>query len=570
MTEQYGRMQDASFTLPNPAAGGLLGDVIYQATCGCSFNQNYPFAIGPHLGMAWQIAPKTVLRAGGAISYASSPDNAFLSYSVPDFQTLSAPYGTGQGIQSTLAQGNPFAPGNVFGNPVLTYPDFNSRYPNQTSATGCGPGGTGPCVPFESPFISISKNTGRLPRIFQWSIGLQREVLPNVLVEASYVGNRGAWFTAPTLDSQAYNALTPQGLLATRAFGATQGINTNNPSDLTLLTDPISSPAVIARFPALANPNSVYPGFPAYQTLGQALRPQPQWNGVPPFLGPPMGDTWYDSLQVKVTKRYSHGLSAQGSYTFQKELTNGASSNTAYLTPNPPYINDVFNLPLTKQLSGFDRPQVLVFTFNYTTPKTQFGGSSGAAKFMRYAMQDWTVGGVMRYQSGNLIATPPSANNFLSELQRGAANNPALWGGGNTFENVVPGQPFFLVNPNSHFDPTNTLVLNPKAFADVGPGQFGAAAPYYDSNRWQRQPAESLSLGRIFRIKEKYQLQIRAEFQNVFNRLFYTQPASQNTGTATANMNPGGALSAGYGFVNSFQGAGAQPRTGQLVGKFTF
>ena len=56
-----------------------------------------------------------------------------------------------------------------------------------------------------------------------------------------------------------------------------------------------------------------------------------------------MGDTWYDSLQVKFTKRYSHGLTAQVAYTFQKELTNGVNSNTSYLTPDAPLINDVFN-----------------------------------------------------------------------------------------------------------------------------------------------------------------------------------------------------------------------------------
>ena len=48
---------------------------------------------------------------------------------------------------------------------------------------------------------------------------------------------------------------------------------------------------------------------------------------------------------------------------------------------------------------------------------------------------------------------------------------------------------------------------------------FGNAAPYYSNCRWQRQPAESLSLGRIFRIKEKIQLLIQAQFFNVFNRV---------------------------------------------------
>ena len=53
---------------------------------------------------------------------------------------------------------------------------------------------------------------------------------------------------------------------------------------------------------------SVYSSFPATQQLGQALRPYPQWNGIPPFLGPPNGNTWYDSLQIQGRQRFSHGL----------------------------------------------------------------------------------------------------------------------------------------------------------------------------------------------------------------------------------------------------------------------
>ena len=98
--------------------------------------------------------------------------------------------------------------------------------------------------------------------------------------------------------------------------------------------------------------------------------PEPQWyGGIPPFLGPPDGDTWYDSLQVKFTKRYSHGLTARVAYTYQKELTNGVNSNTSYLTPNAPLINDIFNPAIDKQISGFDIPQELIINFTYTTPK---------------------------------------------------------------------------------------------------------------------------------------------------------------------------------------------------------
>jgi hypothetical protein len=593
LEEQYGRMQSANFQKPNPnlvpadSTTPLDGIAVYQK----QYNQNYPFAFGPRIGVAYQIDSKTVFRAGGGIAYSTSSVNQGFSTTDTDFVAVTAPEGTGQGLGYTgpgvvkFANGNPFAPGNIYGNGPLTNPLTGPNFPTQVSTTGCGPAtgpgaGQSPCIPVESPFITIDKGTGRLPRIFQWSIGLQREIIPNLLIEAAYVGNRGAWWEAPTLDAEAYNGLTPAGLLAERQYGNTTGINVNNPAQLALLTEPISSPAVIAAFPLLANPDNVYKGFPSYELLNQALRPHPQWIGVPPFLGPPLGRTWYDSLQVKLTKRYSHGLTVQASYTFQKELTNGANANTAYLTPDPPIINDVNNLTQNKQISGLDHPQVMVVTFTYTTPKNKFGGDGFGGRTLQWLSRDWTFGGVLRYQSGQILQTPPSENNFLYQLGVGSQDNPAIWGQAAGLENYVPGQPFFSVNPNSHFDPSTTLVLNPKAFTDAPAATYGVSAPYYINNRWQRQPGESLSVARTFRVREKYQLQIRAEFQNVFNRVFYAAPADgPGTGTysqpAYANPFPvvgstSGALSGGYGFVNSFNGAGTSPRTGQLVARFTF
>ena len=85
----------------------------------------------------------------------------------------------------------------------------------------------------------------------------------------------------------------------------------------------------------------------------------------------------------------------------------------------------------------------------------------------------------------------------------GRGTTPRLWGGGYTFMDRVPGQPLFLVNPNSKFDPTTQLVLNPNAWVEPPYGTFGTSAPYFNDFRWQRQPAESMSFGRIFRIKER-------------------------------------------------------------------
>ena len=567
--EQYGRMQSAAFDQPNLEIGGRKGTVQYEATCKCNFSSAYPYAIGPHLGVAYQITPKTVFRGGAAISYGSISDQAGLNSSAGDFYLVGSPaYGVAGGL---MKDGNPYAPGNRFGNKPVTWPDFDPLFPFPASQSPL-------VIPPSSPFVSIAPNAGRLPRIFQWSVGFQREIMRDLVVDASYVGNRSAWFVAPLLASLNYNALTPE-ILKSR-----YQIDVTNRTDTALLNTPINSPLVTARFPWLANPNSVYPGFPATQPLKQALRDYPQWNGIPPFLGPPNGNTWYDSLQIKATKRLSHGLSVQMAYAWQKELTNGTNSNTSYVTPSAPLINDVYNKALDKQISGFSQPQTLTISFNYTTPKLRSDRS--AFKVLSWAARDWTFGGVMSYRSGQILGTPSSANNLLDNLARGPSNNPAVWGGGYTFMNRVAGQPLFLVDPNSKFDPTKQLVLNPAAWVEPAYGTFGASTAYFNDYRWQRQPAESIAFGRLFPVgKEgKYRLQIRAEFQNIFNRLYYTLPTGSG-GTFTTNpvgrsnslSGTTGLLSSGFGYVNWFNGGafntlgtGPQPRAGQIVARFQF
>ena len=89
--------------------------------------------------------------------------------------------------------------------------------------------------------------------------------------------------------------------------------------------------------------------------------------------------------------------------------------------------------------------------------------------------RDWVIGTVLRYQSGALIGSARSNNALLSQMVRGPSNNPAVWGGGWTFMNRVPGQQLFLVDPNSTFDPTKQLVLNPKAWVEPAFGTFGAS-----------------------------------------------------------------------------------------------
>ena len=568
LKEQYGRMPNTVFNVTNPETG-TPGATLFEGygggRCNCAFSHNYPYAFGPRIGVAYQIAPKTVLRGGAGLQYNMAPNNAFLSYNDTVFYAVSGP---SYGLPFMNLGANPYAPGNPFGNPPLKYPNFDQ---------GIFPVPTGGLLPPDSPFINIDRSS-RPGRILTWSIGLQREITPNLVAEATYVGNRGVWFTAPELDATDYNALQPSDL-------ARYGLNINNPADQQLLLTPINSPAVIARFPQLANPNNVYPGFPSSQPLNQVIRLAPEFLGVPPFLGPPLGNTWYDALQTKITKRFSHGLSIQGSYTFSKNEVLGTSAATQYFTPGTPLINDVYNRNLNKQLSQNVTPSLLVISGMYVTPRV------GQNKLVKNVLGGWQFATVLRYQNGSLIQTPPSTNNLLTELDRGPSNNPALWGGGYTFWNPVAGQSCLSINPNQKgYDPTKTLALNPNAWTDAAPGQFGVGAPFYNNCRWQRQPAENMSFGRNFRIKERANFQIRVEFQNVFNRLFYSQPSvggftATNPTTPPVHANPNNGLSGGYGFVNYINGgcelpgsvtafgqsqACQAPRSGQVVARFTF
>ena len=161
----------------------------------------------------------------------------------------------------------------------------------------------------------------------------------------------------------------------------------------------------------------------------------------------------------------------------------------------------------------------------------------------------------------------------------GGATFSGFGGTGTNFNFANGNQNLFAVDPNSHFDPTKQLALNSAAWVDAPFGQFGTSAPYYNNYRWQRQPAESINFGRIFAMgrEGKYQLQIRAEFQNMFNRHFFSAPSSTNPATIVQNNSAlvqggpaAGALSAGFGYVSYLNGAGDTPRTGLLVARFQF
>ncbi|HEX5430629.1 MAG TPA: TonB-dependent receptor, partial [Bryobacteraceae bacterium] len=531
LKEQYGRIPYFSASTPNPTAGGRLGAVAFDGSgpghCNCDIAHNYPWAFGPRLGLAYQITPKTVLRAGAGVSYYKTSDNGLNSFSTGSQYIYTAPtYGD---PAYTLASGIPYK---------ITWPNFD---PGQVPLAGT----------IASPSQQIDPHAGRPARIFQWSIGLQHQLASNLLVEATYVGNRGAYWNSAYIICP--NCLTPDTLSAV-------GLSLDNADDRKLLGSPLNSALAASR--GFNTPP--YPGFPLTASVAQSLRPFPQFSNITNMHWAPDGDSWYDALQTKVTKRLSHGLDFQSSFTWSKSFMLGTESGIATLSPVTPATNDVFNRPQNKYLSGLDQPFLFVFAGNYTTPKWTGTGILGN-KALSWIARDWQLGAVLRYGSGLPIMSPLASNGLADLLFR---KTGAVGTTGGTFMNRVAGQPLFLKDLNCHcFDPHTTFVLNPAAWENPPAGQWGTAAAYYGDYRFQRRPDESMSLGRIFHITEKASLQIRAEFTNIFNRTEANDPSSTNA--LSTQTTKGGVTTAGFGYINVGTTASA-PRSGQIVARFQF
>src|SRR6202000_540279 len=160
---------DFSATTPNPSASGRPGALIYEANCNCSFAHNYPYAIRPRFGAAYQVNDKTVIRCGAGIVYGSLDLSSATGYSSNAAIATTPAFGQ---IAGLLQNGIP--------------PTVQAAWPTLTNP-----------APVQSPGAVVSApslldpNTGRPARLTQWNITLQRTIGKDISVEAGYVGNVG-------------------------------------------------------------------------------------------------------------------------------------------------------------------------------------------------------------------------------------------------------------------------------------------------------------------------------------------------------------------------------------------
>jgi len=312
------------------------------------------------------------------------------------------------------------------------------------------------------------------------------------------------------------------------------------------------------RFPTPFN------GFPVGSTLAQALAPFPQFTAMNTIFAP-LGRTWYDALQLTLNKRFAHNFSFQYNFTWQKELTMGSENSYWFAGPRNPLINDVATRSVNKYMSGMSRPLMHNIALSYTTPRV-----FSQLKALSQLLRDWQINVQAQYRSGYLIQVPQSGSNLPGVLHRQT---------GTTFANRVPGQPLFMdQNGNAidigsrNWDPSQTFVLNPKAWTEPDPGKFGTSAGYFNDYRYLRHPSENVGLARNFRFgrEGRINLNLRAEFTNIFNRLYLADPTATSY-LATQTKSPNGQPSGGFGYINTLSGITASNvRMGQIVARFSF
>jgi len=537
--EQFGRYGDFSATTPNPSAGGRDGALIYEANCNCNFAHNYPFAIGPRLGGAYQLDRNTVIRGGVGVVYNSLDASSATGYASNSASASTPAFGQ---IAGLLQNGIPSSVQAVW--PTLSNP-----------AAGQAPGAVvgGPLL--------IDRNAGRPLRLLQWNVTAQHTFGRDIAVEAGYVGNVGAWEVAGT-------SLAPENALSQQTLAAL-GIPSSDFSNATLsaaFNTSISGLSTAAKQQLAAvglTQFLPYSNFPQTQTVRQSLVPFPQYSGLMAPAGAPLGKSWYDALQTKFTKRFSHGLTGNVNYTYSKTET---------LTGTV----DPYNRNLGKNLGAFDLPHQLRISAQYEVPRLRSGIFSN--KILSYVVSGWSTGWYLNYQSAALVGLPTSSGTAPISNFLGYGPGPAQ---------LIPGMNPWSVNwtdysgvhhttpldINCHcFDPTTTQVLNPAAWTNVPNGTFGADQASIRSFRGMRIPSENANFARNFRVKERYNLQVRAEFTNIFNRLQYPAITLGNFATAPTVFTSGpnkGLYSGGFGTIVPEAGTVGQ-RAGTLVARFSF
>jgi hypothetical protein len=511
---------------------GLKGALAYLGDCaGCINSDRFAkidySSVGPRLGLAWSVNQKTVLRLGYGIYYAAGNGltGGFCircqnGYS--NTASLSRPSTTGAALQWD----NGFVPSANFLAPPVISPSAGNA---------------------ADDIWYIAPNSGTAPRFQNWSLSVQRELPWKFVAEAAYVGNRGSRQSAP---HQPLNHLDPKYY----ALGD-------------LLNLRIDDPRVAA-----AGYKSPYPNFIAdwgsTATLARALRPYPQINGPINNHYNPIGSSWYDSLQLKLDRRFG-ALVAEVNYTWSKALTNASGSQTSgdAANRNPKAVNpyDPNVLDIEKSLQYIDIPHSLNVVATYDLPFGKGKKLLNRNSFLDRIVGGWTVTFTGNYTSGGLVLlnAPFTYPGWGFEYGRKKVNLT-----GKPVRTNVSRQD---LDPRAGLSPGSTTFDRASAqpwwnldfFSIPGTYELGTAPNYITELRNPNAYNDNMGFIKRTRITETVNIELRGEFFNIFNRTnfgFDGTPIRPNV----LDTDP---ITGRFGVPT---GPRSGPRTGQVVVKINF
>ncbi|MBM3725800.1 MAG: hypothetical protein FJW40_10300 [Acidobacteria bacterium] len=313
--------------------------------------------IAPRIGLAYQLRPGTVIRAGGGIFYTMATYGAN-NYGTAPFRAATPWVPTIDGVTPTDLLRNPFPNG-------VLQPEGSVN--GLGAALGQGVG---------SPIPS----TMTTPYNTQWNFSIGQDLGPGLVLDLAYAGNKGTHLPLGwQMDQLADSLIRPNaGLL-----------------------DTVPNP-FFGRIPVgvLSNRNV---------QRGELLTPYPQYPGVS-FAGTSWGNSNFHSLQVTLRKRFSQNGTAVVAYTFSKLISDGGDN----AWDSSGFRN--FNCrACDRSISPYDYRNRLVVTSTYELPfgkGKQFGANWNKA--MNAALGGWQVNGILTLSSGQPVQMTTTGNTSFS------------------------------------------------------------------------------------------------------------------------------------------------------------
>lgn len=313
LTEVHNAGSYFSPTLANPVTGlgGALQFTGHGAgTCNCATPvNNYYKNFGPRIGLAYQIDPKTVIRAsygvmfthGNAVGGSATSLGTLGFSSAPSFSSSTstflstAPFTGTNGAIPTYAAATGVASGPAYGTGYTTASGFT---------------GTPTSMGYVDPYLG-----GRAPEYINYTLGFQRQWTSSLVSSISYVGSQGHFL--PT------DGGNPRGLWADQLDPQYLSLNTNLQ---------LSGPKLTAFCAANSGvcPSSLNV-FNTGQNLATLLKPFP-FQGVSDTFGY-VANSNYNALQATLNMRASHGLTFMANYTWSRAIDDGGTFRSGYAIP---------------------------------------------------------------------------------------------------------------------------------------------------------------------------------------------------------------------------------------------